>query len=309
MVRFGRHLIRSMDIDPVYPVLVKLHDQMDTEESYWHSLLYVGWYHLPVAHSAWLRWPRPRDKRMYTNRKWMEQASKWPTGIERRSNRGGKVFQHLEAFCKATDHVSLEQWFRTGMVKAPTLAKRHQNWRVLNERLQAIWGNGRWAAYKHCEILRRVHGLPVEAPDMGHRHSSGPREGLETLYGPLEGQGEAVIAVLDARGRDLQKRLKEAGLRADIEELETILCNWKSLLKGKYYVGHDIDEMQEQLVQAEERGILTPDFAMDIWNARALALPAHYLGELGQPGWCGVQKSRQKRFLERKIVIRKPSAA
>jgi hypothetical protein len=306
LVRFGRHLLASGDIDPIYPILRSIHQErrFNEEQALWHSFLYVAWYHLPVGHAAFDWAPRSISKAAY-GKHIRNIGSTWPTGIERRSNRGGRVFTHIESFCHVTSHIPLSQWFRNGFVTAPTLAKRNANWRMLNERLQAVWGNGRWAAYKHCEVLRRVHDLPVEAPDMGHRFSSGPREGLATLYGPLEGQGEAVIAVLDGQGRDLQERLEKRGLTVDVEELETILCNWKSLLKGKYYVGHDIDELQEQINQAHERGIINDRQHNELFDARARALPHQYLGEEG--GWEGIQKNRMVRYRDvRRIVIRKP---
>ena len=303
VAKFGKHMLASKDLDPIYPVLKELHTAraMDQEQALWHSFLYVAWYHLPVSHAAFEWMP----KRAPVPRKLKRIGETWPTGIERRSNRGGKVFTHIDSFVAVTSHLPLREWFRNGFVEAQTQGKRHANWRTLNERLQAVWGNGRWAAYKHCEVLRRVHGLPVEAPDMGHRFSSGPREGLATLYGHLEGQGEAAIAVLDARDRDLQKRLLGFGLDVDVEELETILCNFKSLLAGRYYPGHDIDEMQEQVHTAQERGILSDELADEIWEARRKALPNHYLGELN--GWSGISKKRMKAFAERgKVLIRRP---
>lgn len=305
LLKFAKHLKRSEDIDPIYPVLRELHSMhgLSEEEALWHSFLYVAWYNLPVSHAVFALASEPRSKLAYKGRI-TKFAKTWPTGIERRSNRGGKVFQHIEAFCQVTDHTSLAEWFRNGFIEAPTLAKREANWRMINERLQAVWGNGRWAAYKHCEVLRRVHDFPVEAPDMGHRFSSGPRKGLATLYGELEGQGEAVIAVLDAQGRHLQERLYHMGLGLDVEELETVLCNWKSLLGGKYYVGHDIDEMQEQIEVASERGLLDDRLREELYEARRRALPRHYLGE--ENGWEGVQKKRMISFRDRrKVVVRK----
>ena len=305
VVKFGRHLLSSYDVDPIYPVLKELHTArgLTEEQALWHSFLYVAWYNMPVGHAVFDYAPRPRSKRAY-GRVIRDIGTGWPTGIERRSNRGGKVFQHIEAFCDATDHLSLWEWFRNGFVVAPTLSKRHANWHMINERLQAIWGNGRWAAYKHCEVLRRVHDFPVEAPDMGHRFSSGPRKGLGLLYGPLDGQSEAIVAVLDSQGRDLQERLLGRGLEVDVEELETILCNFNSMVHGRYYVGHDIDEMQEQIDLAHERKIINAKQRDELFGARLASLPPEYLGELG--GWHGIQKRRMTRFRDdRRVVIRK----
>lgn len=291
-IQFGKHLIGSKDIDPVYPVLRRLERGLTEEQKLWMSFLYVGWYHLPVAAEVFDLFPEPnRDLLNYIN-------PKFPTGIERRAHRGGNITKHLEDFFSKIESAGGIKWYFTNGLYHDD---HRQNWMVMNERLQQIHGNGRWAAYKHCEILRRVHHLPLEAPDMGNRFSSGPREGLATLYGPLEGQGDAVILTLDKQGLDLQRRLKKQGLAVDIEQLETILCNWKSLVKGKYYVGHDIDEMQEQI---RRYPFVNKATSRQLFSARKMALPRHYLGELN--GWEGIDKQRMAAYRDRnKIVIRK----
>lgn len=309
--KFGRHLMESEDIDPLYPVLRHLQQDMDEEQALWHSFLYVAWYNLPSATAAFARYPTPRAGVV-------DLANEgWPTGVERRNHRGVSfaLARHLQSYLAATKR-GQARWYREGvgthqvtdtqalLAGLPKDRFSNQwNWHIVNERLQMLYGNGRWAAYKHCEVLRRVNGMPLEAPDMGHQFSSGPRQGLATLYGDLEGQTSAVIAELDRRGLDLQKRLVRRGLVVDIEELETILCNWKSLLKGKYYVGHDIDELQEQIMVANQRGLLSDFYTALLFEARAESLPAEYLGEMN--GWVGVQKERMVAYRDHGRILRK----
>lgn len=307
IVAFGRQLLRSKDIDPLYPILAFLEEGMDEEDALWFTTVYVAWYHLPsavTAHGTLLSLAKGHLS--------LEQAKQLPTGVERRNNRGGRVIDHLKDFRRNAREYGSKNGgsIRSFLTDSDSLAsgKRtlalHDNWHIVNEQLQRVHGNGRWAAYKHCEILRRVHDWPILAPDMGNQFSSGPREGLATLFGDLEGQGPEVIAELDKRGVDLQCMFAERGLDVDIEELETILCNWKSLRKGKYYVGHDIDELQEQIEQARDAGKLSMSDFMRLIEARLHCLPNHYLGELSERH--GIDKRRMTAYRDRgKVLIRK----
>lgn len=299
-VKFAKHLIASEDIDPLYPVLKELQKDMPLKQQLWHSFLYVAWYNLPSATVAFNHCPEPSKRLLKV------LNPKWPTGIERRNNRGGKVAQHIASYLETVRPFKAQyNWYTMGLKVAPdSVETREENWRVLNDRLQTLHGNGRWAAYKHCEVLRKVNGLPVQAPDMGQQNSSGPREGLAMLFGEIPGQTKEVIDELNAQGDLLVRMLQKRGLEVGQEEVETVLCNWKSLMKGKYYVGHDIDELQEQIVNAHLNGYLTNKEVGDLFAARATALPSHYLGEVS--GWQHVDKSRMIAYKEdRKIVVRK----
>ena len=300
LVRFGKGLIKSQDIDPLYPVLRDLVDGMGFEEAYWLQHLYVAWYNLPSGWRAWIDMPMPEsfDPELIDPR--------WPTGTERRANRGGKVIAHLSSTIDTIDkdfEGDIVRFFTDGIFEPEDSYQPTVNWMVMNERLQGLYLNGRWAAYKQCEVLRRVMDVPLEAPDMGMQFSSGPREGLAMLYGEVPGQTRGVINQLDAQARDLQERALAMGLEADIEELETVLCNFKSLRKGKYYIGHDIDELQEQIDVAIQRGILSVEQAEPLWQARREMLPEQYLGEIG--GWHGVDKQRNQSYARTGKVLRR----
>lgn len=298
---FGKHLMKSRDIDPLYPMLEHVIEErnMDEDEAYWFTFLYVAWYNISVGLHAWHLCSEASDRilpHIYN------APLAWPTGIERRASRGGRVIGHIESFLEASRETGTAAWFLQELdMEATTLEEKHANWKIVNARLQTLRMNGRWAAYKHCEVLRRVHGVPIIAPDMGNQFSSGPREGLAMIYGEIEGQGPKVIEQLDRQGVHLQRLLSKRGLETDIEELETILCNWKSLRKGKYVVGHDIDENQEQIDLALERGLINDEEAALLYEAREATLPGAYLGELHD--WHGVDKERCKAYARSGLIL------
>jgi hypothetical protein len=166
---------------------------------------------------------------------------------------------------------------------------QRDNWRRCFTDLQMPEFNGRWAAYKTSELLQKVLAWPVEPTDAGHEHSTGPLQGLLTLDPTLQGQP---VGVLDDVTEELRIDIEDHLSRpTDVAEVETILCDWHSLLDGRYYVGHDIDQMQTagNLCLSEFVGdpAVPPTRAL-INNARKGAFEGRWLGE--ESGWRGVRK-------------------
>ena len=93
----------------------------------------------------------------------------------------------------------------------------------------------------------------------------------------------AYVASLNKLGSELRDSLEDAQLPLTWDELETILCNFNSLSKGRYYVGHDIDEQLEHLNR------VPPGLRAGVWYiARQNVLDPRLLGEL--QGWEGIRK-------------------
>lgn len=302
---FAREHLYSEDIDPVYPVLKWIQRDMETEVALWSTFLYVSWYNLSSGLEVFTAWPEKNEGIL----NWLK-TERFPTGVERRNLRGGRVHGHIQSYFEtlADYETQYDFWFEDiPHRRAKTLQERHENWLQVNENIRKLFGNGRWASYKMLEILERVNGFSslMEAPDMGHAHSSGPRKGLARFYGHVEGQTSDAIQLLDDMGLDLQHRVSRAlGHEVEIEHLETMLCDWNSLAKGKYVVGHDIDQMLEQANKARREGNLSKSNYKLIMKARRAALPHEYLGELN--GWDSGDKERDRHFVKRgKILIRK----
>jgi hypothetical protein len=171
-----------------------------------------------------------------------------------------------------------------------------KSWKAILPPLEVVYGNGRWASYKIAEMLQKVIDLPIQAPDMGHANSTGPRDGLSYLYSDLPSGNRAQdISTLDSISRDLLEKLAAHGASNRIEEAETSLCGLKSLINGHYYIGADIDKMQESL--DKQPCSLTPI----AYEARKNVFPRRYLGELN--GWSGIDKERLKAYKKTGVII------
>lgn len=279
---------QSRDMDPAYPVLKWFADSLDRDSGLWLSFLFVGYYHMGSALKAFSLYPTPTVP--------AQEHLKLPISQPRRSHRATLRFaQHLDSLCaKAEQHGGLGAWLDTATASNDPI----ENWKTLNNELTTVFGNGRWAAYKTAEILMKSHGFNLEAPDMGNANSSGPRKGLSLFFPGLpQGNSPAEISLLDDLSLKVVDYLLDKTSQVSIETAETSLCDFYALTKGRYYVGIDIDEMQEQLLRVPS------DLTEMAFKARYETLPHAYLGELN--GWKGIDKNRKTLYrTTREIVLR-----
>ncbi len=169
---------------------------------------------------------------------------------------------------------------------------------LANNELITVFGNGRWAAYKTAEILYKSHGFNLQVPDMGNANSSGPRKGLGLFFPGLpQGNSPSDVAQLDELSAKVVDYLQGKVSQVSMETAETSLCDFYAMSKGRYYVGIDIDEMQEQLLRVPS------DLTAMGFKARSETLPHRYLGELN--GWEGIDKNRKTIYrTTRQIALR-----
>lgn len=283
-LRWHHLQVETNDIDPMYPVL-RIAAEGRGVDPYWACFLHAVWYHTGSTLAALTLWPEklvPADARL----------NLLPCGTERRGHRDKDKLQ---------DHVESLK-FELGRAGGPrawveqhsTGGTPQDRWESLLEGLTSVYGNGRWAAYKTAELLQKVADVDIDAPDAGHRFSSGPRQGLEHLHPGLPtGQKVDQIAKLDALTEFWANELGEP----DIARVETSLCDFNSLVKGRYYLGHDIDSMLAQW--GDER--VGPYVTAADWEARYVAFPEHLLGE--HMGWTGVRKQLNRIYKDTGVIV------
>jgi hypothetical protein len=290
--QFHAESVASNEIDDVYPCLKEFGKilKLSEEQAVWLTFLYVAYYNMNSTLQVFQEHREPTIPRL--------DLLKLPTGTERRAHRvPSKLERHLgELVSIAENNGGLLAWIRKYLVHDSP----QQSWDRVVGALESIYGNGRWASYKTAEMLWKINDLPLQASDMGHAHSSGPRKGLALLYDNLpDGNGIEDVAELDRISIDLLGKLEQLGVDAKIEEAETSLCDVYALAEGHYYLGMDIDAMLENLLKCPS------PLAQVMFEARARVIPHHYLGELN--GWTGVDQKRKRVFKETgKLVVRRP---
>lgn len=280
-VTFGRELIRSQDVDPLYPILKELERSMGDEGALWFTFLYMAYYNVASAAVAWKHLPQPG---------FHNGLPKLDIATERRNLRGNKLRPHLDNYVTAIDRHGSQ----TAFLQQRWGANPIHNYEAFWLTAQTLWQNGRWAAFKWSEILKKVHGWNLAAPDMRMEFCSGPKAGLMDLFGLRADPG---VDALNEYGVILIEATQAEGLDVgDWETLETVLCNFHSLRAGRYYIGHDIDELQDVIEHSP------PDADTRAWlyEARKAVLPHEYLGELG--GWQGVDKTANRLYRDARVI-------
>lgn len=275
-VLFSRAQIASGDIDPMYPVLKRFYaaEKLSPEVALWRTLLYVTWYHVGSAETVWRRFPEPTvlDPAVVIS---------FPTGIERRGFRGvvgGALARKFVAGVLKRANFNLLQWVLAS-------GTGEDGWKRIRREFESVAWAGPWASYKWADLLRNVHDIAIEASDIGvggRGETAGPIPGMVALTGKDWKQCANDVELQKSLLADARARGVGFG---GLDQLETCLCDFNSLIKGHYYVGADVD-MQMTHLQSSSPGL---------WEARA-AFPDKYRGELGQPTWFGVRKHLLKHY-------------
>jgi len=303
-VTFGRHLVATKDIDPIYPLIkwVIQDRRLDDEQAHWLVYLYLCAYNAPTA---WAIFQEFNDPHFYSAsvtesfKKWeAERRPRLRINIERRGLRGGKIVEALEAYSCLVAGVPQRGWLETadGWLERDSKEAFSRLW----NHVQMVPFVGRWAAFKWLDLLKHVLDYPIEFPDMRLAYCTGPRQALEELYlgARSDRQDGPYIEWLDGVGKGLRTQVGSAGLSLTFDELETALCNFLSTMHGRYYIGHDIDECQGDLEVWS--GALADDLQAVWWSARQSVLDHRLLGEYN--GWHGVRKDLCRLYKEQGII-------
>src|SRR5579872_6034148 len=210
--KFHRLALETQDVDPVYPVLREIakSEGLSREDTIRLVFCHVAYYHLGsgLAYFA-------------------GERARMPTGTERRGHRvDSRLAIHLEAI---ENIASSAGGFAAFLDPAIGVAPR-QSWANLVAKVETLPGNGRWASYKTAEMLWKVAGFQVQAPDMGHANSTGPRQGLALLTDIPKGNSSDVIQGLNGVSDRLCNWLHHQGMPAFVEEVETTLCDFHALV-------------------------------------------------------------------------------
>jgi len=285
--RFGRAMILSGDLDPQFPILRHLYTTLglDQNTSIWFTCLYLLYYHLGSAVQAWKRYPEPDFIR---KKDWSRDL---PYFKQRRCFRGNEYARDQINTIVKVSGGDLAAWIDNLVNDSAEIS-----WTRVREAVSELPYHGPWSSYKFCDMMKFVHSYPITAPDIGTKPgaTAGPIAGLNSLTG------------LDWKKCANDNQLHRALLQMTIDlgapvngldQLESMLCDYQSLINGRYYVGHDIDRDQAQLELERRRNPV-----LDIlWKARNHIFDERLLGEIG--GWSGVRSHLNGVYRDRRRII------
>lgn len=263
------------DFDTEHPICLWIGKKLrlTQEQLVWLSFLYMAYYD---EASAWATFLETEPFRV-------PKKVAYPIGLNRRNLFGGRISVHFQSL------VGVYRKQR-GWPLHNFTGDHKLDWEILKRNIAEVWGNGRFAVYTTAEMLQKVAGVPVTITDFDNKNSSGPADGIMRLYGC-----EKVLAELDHFGERAYKTVVASGRQptytvVDRGVVESVLCNYSGICRGKFYSGRNVDRQQERILRVEEMGV---DLRI-LWEARAATIEHHYLGEYS--GWVGIDKDRMKHF-------------
>lgn len=251
VISFGGALLETRDLDPVYCGLVEA--RLDPETLSRWLVAYWCLYHCGAA--SWLS--EQPDRKFWgwleiaaTNEEAAPTGGRWPRGAERRHWRG------LQAINSAW-HLRKRYSGAGAMVEGilyPRGGPEERTAKTVMERAQTHVGFGPWIAFKIADMLDRVWGEPVDFNEAAVFMFKDPAKAADMLwqsYGneiPVgtTGHRSTVVKMLESAFRNY-KAPPLYDRPVNIQEVETVLCKWKSHQNGRYPVGKDIREIRHGL--------------------------------------------------------------
>lgn len=277
---FGKSLLATRDIDPVYVLLWEVwrgHMEENGGGRPLHEWLlpYFCFYHIGTA--SWIAESNGTSE--YWTRFRAAAASKeYPRAHERRHFRGKAAINAVEALYEA----GVSGWWQSVLGPAYSDSSQRLLLGPLMTEVQRWPQFGPWIAFKVADMIERLGLAKIEFPVSSLSFFDSPQEGAERLV-EIEGlrmvpvaynsaeewATERILTTLASRlTKSKDKSWGRPGLtpakteklhlvlappryeRAiNAQEAETILCKWKSYLGGQYHIGEDIAACKTALLK------------------------------------------------------------
>lgn len=256
----GRQLIATNDLDPVYNALVGCRKGQAYDDPQLHRWLIGYWCFYSTGVASWMSertgfefWDSMAVAA--ENKAEAPVGGRWPRGHERRHFRGQNaiesVYQLRLRYGKRPEDMV------EGIIKSST--EEPIPMKVISERVQEHRGFGPWIGWKIADMVDRVLGISVDFSDSDVFMFKDPEKAAWMLWEATEGKRyppntkfkrEKVLgsvtqyltqAFSDFRAPPFFDR------PVNIQEVETVLCKWKSHMNGHYSLFTDIREIKEGL--------------------------------------------------------------
>lgn len=256
--QFGRHLFESNDLDPIYNALWKINrieNGWGNPQLYRWLLAYWCFYHSGVAsYISQFQSQQYWDMMLVAakNEAPSPTGQRWPRGHERRHFRGG---QAIQAISELAARYPSPEW----MVEY--VAGEGGQYEALANRVQEHRGFGPWISWKVADMTDRVLGLSIDFKEKEVFMFTDPtkaalmlwRQRMKLPEGTRPKDNAAQATIIHAIVEYLQ--LEFANYKAppdyrrivNLQEIETVLCKWKSHMNGHYPLWNDIMDIRSGL--------------------------------------------------------------
>lgn len=275
---FGKQLVESRDLDPVYVAVYEYGFPPERLADF--LLLYWCFYHCGTV--SWIMAHGGSEKEKFWEA--LSEAANGkthPRATERRHFRGKNAkeavlglrslrltgFELVKALAEPNAGEALGKAVG-GPAGGPSLGS-------VVARIGRWKGFGPWIGFKAADMLERLGVAPIAfRPSDVFKLYDAPRKGADLVieqYGLGKGKYLAVYNLL-IRELGKLKAPPRYERTLNIQEVETILCKYKSHLSGHYEVGKDIEELRHGLEKyhhcATASGLLLGGHKGGLWSCR-----------------------------------------
>ena len=238
VLEFGEALVTTGDLDPIYNYLYEQKFEPNRLKRW--LLTYSMFYHAGVANKASCQqgyhyWD-------YISSGIPAQPVGFPRSEERRHFRGHTATEAIEFMSQYEPESIVDSWY-----KEPDFPSVIAN-------VQKLKYYGPWIAFKLADMGERCLGLPINFSGCELNIYREPRMGAALV---MKGDKNAQITASELSEviEYITSNLNAKGLLAppindrplNVQEAETILCKFKSMKGGHYYVGKDIEAVEKAL--------------------------------------------------------------
>lgn len=245
---FGSELLRTQDLDPVYVAIQGSNIDAATKRRL--CLAYFCFYHLGFA--AWASekkgaafWSTLSIAAVNEKPCKMHHSGRWPRAAERRHFRGAQATSAVAELQALYGRLGPEHFFNNVFGDAPTTFSK------VAAHVKQHRGFGDWIAFKVADVGERVLGYDVDFSDCELGIYKDPRQGAA-----LARFGDWQHRITDDELRDTVAHYVKhfrrfsppgGGRPVNVQEVETVMCKYKSHVKGSYPLGKDTREIREGL--------------------------------------------------------------
>lgn len=254
---FGAHLLNTGDLDPIYVALTNMRQRWQDpgQKARW-LVAYWCFYHAGVAcHMSELEgqdfWVELMNAAK--NEDPAPTGDRWPRGHERRHARGQQGIDMVEALW--AEYEAPEDMIRLLSARE---GEDPLPFETVSQRAQQHVLFGPWISFKIADMVDRCLAVPVDFDHAAVFMFKDPVKAALMLWRqragvPPEAEPKDRAAAIDAVVTYLTKTFADFDAPplfdrpVGLQEVETILCKYKSHVNGHYPLFNDIDEIHAGL--------------------------------------------------------------
>lgn len=246
---FGRHLLETGDLDPVYIALPRALEDAD-QLARW---LVAYWCFYSGGLASWASEHEGQDfwRALLVaarNEEPTPFGGRWPRGHERRHARGKQGITMVTGL--------RDRYGDRPQDMVSYIAEAAPSYEAVARRAQEHPLFGPWISFKICDMIDRVLGTHVDFTEAAVFMFTDPVKAALMLWRQHHGLPEsarpkdqtAVIHQVVEHLKGVFRDFTAPPLHdraVDLQEIETILCKWKSHMNGHYPLFNDIDEIRD----------------------------------------------------------------